>query len=127
MAPTAALFGHITPKYSTSKETIRGVSVHSTLGLMALSTPHSSRFSMHSGAGRMAALAVSNAAIAVDTTAGFTSTQPASPCNVALSMVTLSAEAADPTPNQLAAVAAVLIADATPEAWWLAPSVVHAV
>ncbi len=54
--------------------------------------------------------------MAVATTAGLTSTQPARPCSDALSMVTLAAEAADPAPSQLAEVAAVLIADATPEA-----------
>ena len=71
---------------------------------------------MHSGAGRMPEFAVAYAAIAAATTAGFTSTQPASPCSEALSMVTFVAEAADPAPTQLAVVAAVLIADATPEA-----------
>jgi hypothetical protein len=71
---------------------------------------------MHSGAGRIAALAVSNAEIAAANTAGLTSTQPARPCREALSMVTLLADAADPAPSQLTEVAAVLIADATPEA-----------
>jgi len=64
----------------------------------------------------MPALAVSNAEIAVATTAGLTSTQPARPCSEAFSDVTLLADAADPPPSQLAEVAAVLIADATPEA-----------
>lgn len=92
-----------------------------------LSAAHSVRFPTHSGAGRMPALAVSNAEIAVATTAGFTSTQPARPCREAFSEVTLLADAAEPPPSQLAEVAAVLIADAMPEPWWVAPKVCQAV
>jgi hypothetical protein len=65
----------------------------------------------------MAALAIEYAETAADTTAGFTSTQPANPCSEALSIVALAAEPNEPAPNQLAEVAAVLIIDAAAEAW----------
>ncbi|OCB60834.1 hypothetical protein A9X02_06115 [Mycobacterium malmoense] len=60
------------------------------------------------------------------TTGPLTSTHPASPCSEALSMVTFATDATEPAPNQLADVVAVLIAEATPEAWWVAARAIQA-